>query len=65
MSKKQLVYFSLISWAIIGLFYGLYLIKYETVLIGALRELTIIPAFFGSFVFPLILVVRIIREKLK
>ena len=63
MTKKHFFLLSLCCWAIVGFFYGLYQLKIETVLLGALRELTLLPAFAGGVIFPLLLLVRLIQEK--
>lgn len=48
MSKKNLIVASLVCWCNIGLFYLLYLLKFEPVLVGVFRELTLIPSFIGA-----------------
>ena len=63
MTTKQLFLLSLICWTIIGLFYGLYQFKIETLFLGAVRELTLLPAFAGGIIFPLLLLLRLVREK--
>ena len=63
MKKKQLITLTLLCWAIIGVFYGLYQLKIETVLIGVFRELSIIPAFLGGIIFPLWLLINIVKER--
>ena len=63
MTKKHFFLLSLCCWAIVGFFYGLYQFKIETVLLSALRELTLLPAFAGGVIFPLLLLVRLIQEK--
>ena len=50
-------------WANIGLFYLLYQFQFETVLIGVFRELTLIPSFLGGVIFPIILLIKLIRGK--
>ena len=63
MKKKQLIILTLLCWGIIGVFYGLYQLKIETVLIGVFRELSLIPAFLGGVIFPLWLLIKIVRER--
>jgi len=47
------------------LFYGLYQFKMVTVIIGVLRELTLLPAFAGGIIFPLLMLVRLVQERRK
>jgi len=61
--KKLSVILSIICWANIGLFYLLYQFQFETVLIGVFRELTLIPSFLGGVIFPIILLIKLIRGK--
>lgn len=64
MSKKNLIVVSLICWGNIGLFYLLYLLKFEPVLVGVLRELTLIPSFIGGIICVVLLIYILFKEKL-
>ena len=48
---------------IYGLFYLLYKLGIETVLIGVFRELLIIPSFFGAIFFAFALAYALIKQK--
>ena len=63
MSKKNLIVVSLICWGNIGLFYLLYLLKFEPVLVGVLRELTLIPSFIGGIICVVLLIYILFKEK--
>ena len=63
MTKKHLILISLVCWAIVGLFYGFYHLNIETVIIGVFRELSLLPAFAGGLIFPLLFLIRILQEK--
>jgi len=60
--KKLFFILSIICWANIGLFYLLYQIKFENVLVGVFRELSLIPSFLGGFIFPTILIYNLIKK---
>jgi hypothetical protein len=63
MKNKYLIIISFISWCNISLFYFLYSNEIETVLIGAIRELTIIPSYLCGILLPVWLLVRILIAK--
>ena len=63
MSKKNLMVVSLICWGNIGLFYLLYLLKFEPVLVGVFRELTLIPSFVGGVICLMLLTYILLKEK--
>ena len=63
MTKSSLVVGSLICWGNIGLFYLFYLIKFEPVLIGVLRELTLIPSFVGGVICLILLIYILLKEQ--
>ena len=50
---------TLLGWLNIGLFYSLYLLKIENVLIGVFRELTIIPSYLLGVLSPIVLLLRL------
>ena len=49
----------------IGLFYFLYLNEIETILIGVFRELTLIPSYLCGILFPVWILIRIFKKKLR
>lgn len=51
--------------AVYGLFYLLYKLEIETVLIGVFRELLIIPSFLGIIFFAFALVYALVKQKTK
>lgn len=61
--KKLIFILSIICWANIGLFYLLYQIKFENILVGVFRELSLTPSFLGSIIFPIILIINILGGK--
>lgn len=63
MSKKNLIVASLVCWCNIGLFYLLYLLKFEPVLVGVFRELTLIPSFIGGVISVVLLIYVLLSEK--
>lgn len=63
MSKKNLIVASLVCWGNIGLFYLLYLLKFESVLVGVFRELTLIPSFIGGVICVILLIYVLLKEK--
>jgi hypothetical protein len=63
MSKKNLVLVFLICWGNIGLFYLFYLLKFEPVLVGVFRELTMIPSYVGGVVCAILLTYKLLKEK--
>jgi hypothetical protein len=48
---------------IYGLFYLLYKLGIETILVGVFRELLIIPSFFGAIFFAFTLAYALIKQK--
>ena len=58
-TNKTLIVLTIIGWLNIGLFYSLYLLKTENVIIGVFRELTIIPSYFLGILSPTILLLRL------
>ena len=48
---------------IYGLFYLLYKLGIETILVGVFRELLIIPSFFGAIFFAFALAYALIKQK--
>ena len=58
-TNKALMIITIIGWLNIGLFYSLYLLKIENVIIGVFRELTIIPSYLLGVVSPAILLLRL------
>ena len=58
-TDKALIIITIIGWLNIGLFYSLYLLKIENVIIGVFRELTIIPSYFLGILSPTILLLRL------
>jgi len=51
--------FTILGWLNIGLFYSLYLLETENVLIGVFRELTIIPSYLLGVISPIVLLIRL------
>jgi len=58
-TNKALIVLTIIGWLNLGLFYSLYLLKIENVIIGVFRELTIIPSYFLGILSPTILLLRL------
>ena len=58
-TNKALIIITIIGWLNIGLFYSLYLLKIENVIIGVFRELTIIPSYLLGVFCPTILLLRL------
>jgi len=58
-TSKALIVLSIIGWLNLGLFYSLYLLKIENVIIGVFRELTIIPSYLLGVLSPTILLLRL------
>ena len=58
-TNNALIVLTVIGWLNIGLFYSLYLLKIENVIIGVFRELTIIPSYFLGILSPTILLLRL------
>ena len=58
-TNKALIIITIIGWLNIGLFYSLYLLKIENVIIGVFRELTIIPSYFLGILSTTILLLRL------
>ena len=58
-TNKALIITTIIGWLNIGLFYSLYLLKIENVIIGVFRELTIIPSYLLGILSPAILLLRL------
>jgi len=65
LKTKNLLLISILAWANIGLYYILYKFEVNHVLVGVLKELTLIPSFLIGIIFPIWLVVRIIIKKIK
>ena len=63
-TNKALIVLTFIGWLNIGLFYSLYLLKIENVIIGVFRELTIIPSYFLGILSPTILLLRLAHKLL-
>jgi hypothetical protein len=63
MNKKNLIIVSLLCWGNIGFFYLLYLLKFEPVLVGVFRELTLIPSFLGGVICLVLLTYVLLKEK--
>ena len=57
--NRALVLFTILGWLNIGLFYSLYLLEIENVLIGVFRELTIIPSYLLGVISPIVLLIRL------
>tara|TARA_B100001287_G_C22416718_1_gene404952 strand:+ start:273 stop:494 length:222 start_codon:yes stop_codon:yes gene_type:complete len=57
--NRGLVLFTILGWLNIGLFYSLYLLEIENVLIGVFRELTIIPSYLLGVISPIVLLIRL------
>ena len=58
-TNKALIMLTIIGWLNIGLFYSLYFLKIENVLIGEFRELTIIPSYLLGVISPTALLLRL------
>ena len=58
-TNKALIILTIIGWLNIGLFYSLYLLKIENVLIGVFRELTLIPSYLLGILSPTVLLLRL------
>lgn len=58
-TNKALVLLTILGWLNIGLFYSLYLLEIENVLIGVFRELTIIPSYLLGVIGPTALLLRV------
>jgi len=57
--NKALVMFTILGWLNISLFYSLYLLETENVLIGVFGELTIIPSYLLGVISPIVLLIRL------
>jgi len=57
--NRALILFTILGWLNIGLFYSLYLLEIENVLIGVFRELTIIPSYLLGVISPIVLLIRL------
>ncbi len=64
MKNKHLIIISIGAWLNIGLFYFLYLNELETILTGVFKELTLIPSYLCGILFPIWLLIRIIKKTL-
>jgi len=60
--NRGLVLFTILGWLNIGLFYSLYLLEIENVLIGVFRELTIIPSYLLGVISPIVLLIRLANK---
>ena len=58
-TSKALIVLIIVGWLNLGLFYSLYLLKIENVIIGVFRELTIIPSYLLGVLSPTILLLRL------
>ena len=58
-TSKALIVLTIVGWLNLGLFYSLYLLKIENVIIGVFRELTIIPSYLLGVLSPTILLLRL------
>jgi len=58
-TNKALVLLTVLGWLNIGLFYSLYLLEIENVLIGVFRELTIIPSYLLVVISLTVLLLRV------
>ncbi|MDA9357002.1 hypothetical protein N8376_00540 [Flavobacteriaceae bacterium] len=65
MKNKHLLLVSILAWSNIGLFYILYKLEINHVLVGVFKELTLFPSFLIGIIFSAWLVVRIIIKKNK
>lgn len=63
MKTKNLFIFSILSWLGIGVFYVMYLLKFEPTLVGVFRELLLLPLFGCGVVFPILFLIQIVRKK--
>ena len=63
MKNKYILIVSLLSWANIGFFYLLHLNEIYTTLLGVFKELTLIPSFVCSIIFPVWLLIKMIGNK--
>ncbi len=63
-TNKALIVLTFIGWLNIGLFYSHYILKIESVIIGAFRELTIIPSYLLGILSPTILLLRLAHKLL-
>ena len=61
--NKYLIIISLLSWANIGFFYLLHTNEIYFTLIGVFKELTTIPSFLCGTIFPVWLLIKVIRNK--
>lgn len=62
MNRKRLFFIAAIAWGNIGLFYFFYIIKFETVLVGVFRELTLIPSFLAGVISLLLLILSLFKK---
>ena len=58
-TNKALIIITITGWLNIGLFYSLYLLKIENVIIGVFRELTIIPSYLLGILSPTVLLLSL------
>jgi len=65
MKNRHLIIITLGSWGNIGLFYFLYVNGMETILIGVFKELTLIPSYLCGIVFPVWLLIRVLKNIIK
>ena len=65
MKNKHLTIISIGAWLNIGLFYFLYLNELETILTGVFKELTLIPSYLCGILFPIWLLIRVIKKNIK
>jgi uncharacterized protein (DUF486 family) len=63
MKNRYLIIVTLGSWGNIGLFYYLYANGMETILVGVLKELTLIPSYLCGIVFPVWFLIRALKNK--
>ena len=65
MKTKNLIILTVLSWLGIGVFYLMYLLKFEPVIVGVLRELLILPLYGFGLICPILLVIHLIRQRMR
>ncbi len=62
MNKKILLVVTILCWSNIGLFYLFYKLKFDPVLVGVFRELTIIPSFLIGIICPILILFSFLKK---
>ena len=62
MNSKSLLGITVFCWSIIGFFYLLYHLQIEPVIVGVLREMTLLPSFLVGILCPLLCLFSFLKK---